>query len=112
MADTIKDIETEMTFIFILFAFIAAWMGLNVYAFVSHWDPWTFIILNLILSCLATVQAPIILMSQNRANERDRKRAEYDYHINRRAERGIAEIQHDLAHIKYVLAHIYHRKKK
>jgi uncharacterized membrane protein len=110
-ADIVTKFCGTWTFIFILFIFIAVWMGLNVYALVSHWDPWPFIILNLILSCLATVQAPIILMSQNRANERDRKRADYDYHINRRAERGIAEIQHDLAHIKYVLAHIYHKKK-
>ena len=50
-------------------------------------------------------------MSQNREADRDRRRAEYDYHINRKAEREIAAIQKDLHHIKYILAHIYHKKK-
>lgn len=98
------------TFIIGLSVLIIIWIALNFYGFVKQWDPWPFIILNLVLSTLSAFQAPIILMSQNRANERDRKRAAYDYHINRKAEREIAHIEKELIHIKYILAHIYHKK--
>ncbi len=63
-------------------------------------DPYPFILLNLVLSCLAAIQAPVILMSQNRASERDRLRAEYDYTVNRRAEKEIRNIQKDIEMIK------------
>ena len=56
---------------------------------VQQWDPYPFILLNLVLSCLAAIQAPVILMSQNRAAQRDRLRAEYDYAINRKAGKEI-----------------------
>ena len=64
------------------------------------WDPYTFILLNLTLSCLAAIQAPIILMIQNRTIERDRKRAEYDYATNRKAEREIIEVKKQLNRIE------------
>jgi len=63
-------------------------------------DEYPFILLNLILSCLAAIQAPIILMSQNRSAERDRLRAEYDYQINRKSEKEIREIQTQLDRIE------------
>ena len=72
-------------------------------AFLYHWDPWPFIILNLTLSCLAALQAPIILMSQNRQAERDRINAKYDYHVNRKAEREVQDMQKDLDDIKLYL---------
>ena len=76
-------------------------MNLNTYLVViGEWDPYPFILLNLFLSCLATFQAPVILMSQNRTTEMDRKRAEYDYAVNRKAEREIEDIQKDLEEIK------------
>jgi uncharacterized membrane protein len=67
-------------------------MLVNVYAWINTWDPYPFILLNLVLSCLAAIQAPVILMSQNRAAQRDRLRAEYDYSVNRKAEREIQKI--------------------
>jgi uncharacterized membrane protein len=80
------------------------WMGLNTYfVIIGEWDPYPFILLNLFLSCLATFQAPVILMSQNRSTERDRKRAEYDYAVNRKAEREIEDIQKDLEEIKKLI---------
>ena len=56
-------------------------------------DPYPFILLNLVLSCLAAIQAPIIMMSQNRQAQKDRIRAEYDYAVNRKAEREIQQIR-------------------
>lgn len=84
-------------------------MGLNLYGYVQHWDPYPFILLNLTLSCLAALQAPIILMSQNRQAERDRVTAKYDYAVNRKAEREIQKMQKDLNSIKRMLTEI--RKK-
>ena len=87
-----------------LTAVLIAWMGLNTYfVVIGEWDPYPFILLNLFLSCLATFQAPVILMSQNRSTERDRKRAEYDYAVNRKAEREIEDIQKDLEEIKKLI---------
>ena len=67
-------------------------MVVNVYAWVGEWDPYPFILLNLVLSCVAALQAPVILMSQNRQAQKDRAKVEYDYKVNRRAERMIIEI--------------------
>ena len=78
-------------------------MILNILVLIYRWDPYPFILLNLVLSCLAAVQAPIILMSQNREAQRDRIRAEYDYQINKKAEREIEDIQKDLDEIKKIL---------
>jgi uncharacterized membrane protein len=75
-------------------------MAANTYAWLNEWDPYPFILLNLVLSCVAALQAPIILMSQNRAAQKDRQRAEYDYAVNRRAERGIEEIKKSLGRIE------------
>jgi len=94
-------------FIIFFFVFIAIWMCLNAIAYVQQWDPYPFILLNFVLSCLAAIQAPIILMSQNRESERDRIRLEYDYKVNRKAEREIADMQNDLEEIKRLL-----RKRK
>jgi len=85
-------------FIIGFFVFLIFWMALNTYylnSFISGdpFDPFPFILLNLVLSCLAAIQAPVILMSQNRGAQRDRLRAEYDYQVNRMAEREIREVK-------------------
>lgn len=102
-ADALTKYAGSWFFIILLGIFIAAWIYLNVTAYVNNWDPWPFIILNLCLSCLAAIQAPIILMSQNRSNQRDRLRAEYDYAVNRKAEKEIRQIQTTLKHISQKL---------
>ncbi|MBD3247359.1 DUF1003 domain-containing protein [Candidatus Pacearchaeota archaeon] len=99
-SDFISKWVGSWTFIILLGLFILTWIYLNVTAYVNNWDPWPFIILNLCLSCLAAVQAPIILMSQNRQAEKDRQKAEYDYAVNRKAEREISEIQKHLKKIE------------
>ena len=88
-------------FLSIFILFLVIWAILNT-AFVLFgvWDQYPFILLNLFLSCIAAVQAPIILMSQNRQTDIDRHRAEYDYLVNRRAEREIKQLQIDVLEIK------------
>jgi len=92
------------TFIFLLFIFMAIWMVLNIYLIaVKQWDPYPFILLNFVLSTLAAIQAPVILMSQNRTADRDRAKAERDYTVNRKSEREIEEIHKDVKKIRALL---------
>lgn len=93
-------------FITILFVYIIIWVSLNIMGLIYRWDPWPFILLNLTLSCLAAIEAPIILMSQNRQAEKDRKKIAYDYQIDRKAERGIQQIQKELVEIKKMIRKI------
>jgi len=107
-ADKLTAFAGSWTFIFLFSLFLCVWMITNGYIFIRYqlgkpFDPYPFILLNLILSCLAAVQAPIILMSQNREAQRDRKRAEYDYLINKKAEQEIEQVQADLKEIKKIL---------
>jgi len=88
------------SFIIIFLSFIALWMAANVYAWLNNWDPYPFILLNLVLSCLAAIQAPIILMSQNRESQKDRLKSEYDYQVNRKALKEISEIKEMLSNRK------------
>jgi uncharacterized membrane protein len=87
-------------FIIFFLVFLAVWMAVNIYAWLETWDPYPFILLNLVLSCLAAIQAPIILMSQNRQSKKDRNKLEYDYKVNRKAEREIEAIQKQLNRIE------------
>ncbi len=91
-ADAIARWAGSWVFIIGFLIFLGLWMAVNVYAWVGEWDPYPFILLNLVLSCIAALQAPIILMSQNRHAQKDRLKIEYDYKVNRKAERGIEEI--------------------
>lgn len=103
-ADTISSFGGSWTFISIFFIFLIGWMYINAKLLLAEpFDPFPFILLNLVLSCLAAIQAPVILMSQNRASERDRMQAEYDYTVNRRAEKEIRNMQKDLEMVKKAL---------
>ncbi|MFH1424743.1 MAG: DUF1003 domain-containing protein [archaeon] len=100
-ADKLTVIAGSWTFIISLLILLAIWVMINAYALgILHWDPYPFILLNLILSCLAAFQAPVILMSQNRQSIIDRRRFEYDYAVNRKAEHEVANMQKDLEDIK------------
>ena len=100
-ADAIAYWGGSWTFITILLCFLFVWMTLNAVLILKYkWDPYPFILLNLFLSFLAAFQAPVILMSQNRSSEKDRRRSEYDYLIDRKSEREIEDIQKDLKSIK------------
>ena len=103
-ADQVTRVVGSWYFIIGLFIIMAIWMSLNAIEYFWYpWDPYPFVLLNFVLSLLAAVQAPIILMSQNRTAERDRLRQEYDYYINRRAEHGIDDIKKELKSIKYYI---------
>jgi uncharacterized membrane protein len=107
LADKIATFGGSWTFIVIFFAFILAWMGINIWILVTKsFDPFPFILLNLILSCLAAIQAPIIMMSQNRKEEKDRLRSENDYKINLKAELEIKLLSEKIDHM------IVHQNKK
>ena len=75
-------------------------MAVNVYAWIGEWDPYPFILLNLVLSCVAALQAPVILMSQNRQSQKDRTKVEYDYRVNRKAELEISKVLKKLGRIE------------
>jgi uncharacterized membrane protein len=94
MADAFAEIIGSWRFIIIQSAVLAVWVTLNVVAIVQHWDPYPFILLNLMLSFQAAYSAPIIMMSQNRQSEVDRRRAEHDYRVNVKAELEI-ELLHE-----------------
>jgi uncharacterized membrane protein len=102
-ADKLTQFCGSWKFIIALLFFMGIWIALNVLMIIFRWDVYPFILLNLILSCLAAIQAPIILMSQNRQTERDRITAQYDYKVNRKAEREIEEIQKDIKEIKLLI---------
>ena len=92
-ADKLTAAAGSWKFIISFVVLLIIWMVANTswMIFRKIWDPYPFILLNLALSCVAALQAPIILMSQNREAQKDRQRAEYDYAVNRRAEREIQE---------------------
>jgi len=102
-ADKLTIFAGSWTFIISFLVFITLWMALNITALLNNWDPYPFILLNLVLSCLAAIQAPIILMSQNRSAERDRLRALYDLEVNKKAEKEIEDMQADLEQIKKLI---------
>jgi uncharacterized membrane protein len=101
-ADFVTKAVGSWAFIITFFTFLLFWVGVNTFwiLFENSLDPYPFIFLNLILSCVAAVQAPIILMSQNREAQRDRIRSEYDYEVNKKAEREIEEIKKQLDRIE------------
>lgn len=101
VSDSLADIGGSWTFIISFGLFILAWIALNLWMAAGRdaFDPYPFILLNLVLSCLAAVQAPIIMMSQNRQEARDRMRAENDYRVNLKAELEIRHLHEKIDHL-------------
>ncbi|WP_276495990.1 DUF1003 domain-containing protein [Pontibacter litorisediminis] len=100
MADRIATFGGSWTFILLFFSFLLLWMAVNVYMLAARpFDPYPFILLNLILSCLAAIQAPIIMMSQNRQEAKDRLRSEHDYKVNLKAELEIRLLHEKVDHL-------------
>lgn len=107
LSDHIADFGGSWKFIILFSVVLIGWIILNaVLLFNRGFDPYPFILLNLILSCLAAIQAPVIMMSQNRAEARDRLRAENDYKVNLKAE---LEIRHLHEKIDHLLRRQYNR---
>ena len=91
-ADTIAKFAGSWAFIFSFTGVLVLWMVVNVILAVRAFDPYPFILLNLVLSCVAAIQAPLIMMSQNRQEEKDRQRAENDYKVNLKTEIMIEDL--------------------
>jgi uncharacterized membrane protein len=100
IADTVAATMGSWSFIIVQSAILTVWIILNVVAWISHWDPYPFILLNLALSFQAAYAAPFILISQNRQAERDRHQAEEDFRTNIEAEQRIEDLQRRLAAIE------------
>ena len=99
-ADRIADFGGSWAFIGIFALVMLSWMLLNSYVLAARpFDPYPFILLNLVLSCLAAIQAPVIMMSQNRQEARDRQRALHDYQVNLKAELEIRHLHQKIDHL-------------
>lgn len=100
LSDKIASFGGSWTFILVFFAVLLIWIVINgVILATRAFDPYPFILMNLILSCLAAIQAPIIMTSQNRAEARDRARAENDYKVNLKAELEIRHLHEKIDHL-------------
>ena len=100
LADGLAKFGGSWTFIGIFMAMMVIWMGINSFVLIEKpFDPFPFILLNLVLSCLAALQAPVIMMSQNRQEAKDRLRAEHDYEINLKAEIEIRKLHERMDHL-------------
>ena len=93
LADSVANGMGSWSFIIIQSLIVLMWMGLNVVGFINHWDPYPYILLNLLFSTQAAYAAPIIMMAQNRQNERDRIQANEDFKTNLEAKKEIEELQ-------------------
>ncbi len=91
-ADAIARFAGSWAFIFSFTGVLVLWMAGNVLLASGAFDPYPFILLNLVLSCVAAIQAPLIMMSQNRQEEKDRRRAENDYKVNLKTEIMIEDL--------------------
>ncbi len=91
-ADSIAKFAGSWAFIFSFSGVLILWMVVNVLLAAGAFDPYPFILLNLVLSCMAAIQAPLIMMSQNRQEEKDRRRAENDYKVNLKTEIMIEDL--------------------
>ena len=100
LADKVAEFGGSWGFIIFFMTFLVAWILLNVFWLSHHgFDPYPFILLNLILSCIAAIQAPVIMMSQNRQEEKDRERSKKDYKINLKSELEIRELHEKIDHL-------------
>jgi len=107
LADKLASFGGSWAFLIVFGAFLSLWILMN--SLVLLWrpvDPYPFILLNLVLSCLAAIQAPVIMMSQNRQEAKDRMRAQHDYQVNLKAELEIRQLHEKLDHL---LSHQWER---
>jgi uncharacterized membrane protein len=100
LADQVANGMGSWRFIIIQSIIVAVWMILNVIGLMNHWDPYPFILLNLLFSTQAAYAAPIIMMAQNRQNDRDRAQAKADYDTNIAAKNEIEALQKQLSSIE------------
>jgi uncharacterized membrane protein len=95
LADRVTAVFGSWTFIIVQTMIVVLWIGLNLLALVHRWDPYPFILLNLVFSTQAAYAAPLILLSQNRQADTDRIKAEHDYQVNQTALQYLMILHHD-----------------
>jgi uncharacterized membrane protein len=100
VSDKLADVAGSWSFIFGFALVLVVWVFLNTAALVHHWDKYPYILLNLFLSMLAAIQAPVIMMSQHRQEDRDRIRGEHDYEVNLKAEIEIQQLHQKLDELR------------
>jgi CRP/FNR family transcriptional regulator, cyclic AMP receptor protein len=108
LADAVARFGGSWRFIIAFGVVLVAWVGVNVILALRAWDPYPFILLNLFLSMLAAIQAPIIMMSQNRQDAKDRVRSELDFAVNRKAEAEIIQLAAKLDRLEGRLDDLHH----
>lgn len=96
LADSVASGMGSWKFIVAQTIIVFVWVIINLYVWIYRWDPYPFILLNLLFSTQAAYAAPIIMMSQNRQSQRDREHAEQDYIVNKQSKKEIEEIKHKL----------------
>lgn len=101
LADKVAAFGGSWTFLILFGVVLATWIGINATIVALRFDPYPFILLNLVLSCIAAVQAPVIMMSQNRQEAKDRLRAQHDYRVNLKAELEVRELHDKMDHLLY-----------
>ena len=107
MADKLASFGGSWTFLIIFASILLIWIALNSFLLLRRpFDPYPFILLNLVLSCLAAIQAPVIMMSQNRQESKDRLRSQHDYRVNLKAELEIRQLHDKIDHL---LSHQWER---
>jgi uncharacterized membrane protein len=107
MADGVASFGGSWRFIIIFASILVVWIALNSFLLLKRpFDPYPFILLNLVLSCLAAIQAPVIMMSQNRQESKDRLRSQHDYRVNLKAELEIRQLHDKIDHL---LSHQWER---
>ncbi|MCI5811606.1 MAG: DUF1003 domain-containing protein [Clostridiales bacterium] len=114
-ADRIAKFAGSWGFILSFIAVLAGWMTCNILMATKAFDPYPFILLNLVLSCVAAIQAPLIMMSQNRQEEKDRRRAENDYKVNLKTEIMIEDLHDKLNRVlarQEIILHALNETKK
>ena len=100
LSDRIASLGGSWKFIILFLSTITVWIILNsIFLLKKHFDPYPYILLNLLLSCLAAIQAPVIMMSQNRQEAKDRARSEHDYKTNLKAELEIRQLHQKIDHL-------------
>jgi len=96
VSDKLSAVAGSWAFIIVFVTVIISWIFLNTFILTTGYDPYPYVFLNLMLSMVAALQAPIIMMSQNRQSDKDRLNADLDYHVNLKAEAEIATLHHEV----------------
>lgn len=103
LADKVAEFGGSWNFIIIFLSIMFLWILLNTITLLTrHFDPYPYILLNLVLSCIASIQAPVIMMSQNRQETKDRMRGEHDYQVNLKAEMEIRTLTQKMDHLLHI----------